>query len=125
MNAPQVSPCPSPAAGRVIAAASKIAEAFGAEFKAIFVETPAYDAIGGSEKAQLDSNKKLAEKYGASVASAYGGDVAVQIAEYAKACGATKIVVGRSDAGKRAFEKADMPQRLSRLDGYLSGLQLY
>ena len=60
----------SPTAGRVIAAASKIAEAFGAEFKAIFVETPAYDAIGGSEKAQLDSNKKLAEKYGASVASA-------------------------------------------------------
>ncbi|MEA4912042.1 MAG: DUF4118 domain-containing protein [Oscillospiraceae bacterium] len=105
----------SPTNGCVIRAASKIAEAFAAEFKAIFIETPAFDAIGEQEKAQLESNKKLAEKCGASVASAYGSDVAVQIAEYAKVCGATKIVVGHSDEKKRAFAKTDIPQRLSQL----------
>ena len=91
---------PSPANSSVINAAVKIAGAFNSELKAFFVETPAYDRISEQDKIQLDNNKKLAVKSGAKFSSSYGSDVAMQIAEYAKACNATKIVIGRSNQKK-------------------------
>jgi two-component system sensor histidine kinase KdpD len=107
---------PSPANSSVINAAVKIAGAFNSELKAFFVETPAYDRISEQDKIQLDNNKKLAVKSGAKFSSSYGSDVAMQIAEYAKACNATKIVIGRSNQKKKwAFSKNDIPQRLSQL----------
>lgn len=107
---------PSPTNGSVIHAAVKMAGAFNAELKAFYVETPAYDRISEQDKVQLDANKKLAEKSGAKVSSSYGSDVAVQIAEYAKACGATKIVIGRSNQKKKWwFPRNDIPRRLSQL----------
>ena len=107
---------PSPTNSIVINAAVKMAGAFNAELKAFFVETPAYDRISASDKMQLDHNKRLAEKSGATFSSAYGSDVAMQIAEYAKACGATKIVIGRSNQKrKRTSSKNDIPQQLSQL----------
>jgi len=106
----------SPTNSSVIHAAVKMADAFGAELKAFYVETPAYETMGGQSKAQLDFNKKLAEKSGAKFSSSYGSDVAMQIAEYAKACGATKIVIGRSSQRrKRTFLRNDISQRLSQL----------
>lgn len=107
---------PSPTNSRVIHAAAKMAGAFNAELTAFFVETPVYDKISEQEKIQLDTNKKLAEKSGAKVASSYGSDVAMQIAEYARACGATKIVIGRTNQKRKwAFPRNDIPRRLSQL----------
>jgi len=107
---------PSPTNSSVIHAAVKMSGAFSAELKAFYVETPAYDRMSEQDKIQLDTNKKLAEKSGARFASSYGSDVAMQIAEYAKACGATKIVIGRSEQKRKwAFSRNDIPQRLSQL----------
>lgn len=107
---------PSPANSSVINAAAKMAGAFNAELKAFFVETPAYDKMSVQDRIQLDNNKKLAEKNGAGFSSSYGDDIARQIAEYAKACGATKIVIGRPNQKKRgSFLKNDIPQRLIQL----------
>jgi len=107
---------PSPTNSSVINAAAKIAGAFNAELKAFFVETPAFNKISERDKISFDNNKKLAEKSGAKFASTYGIDVAMQIAEYAKACGATKIVIGRPNRKKKgAFPKSDIPQRLLQL----------
>ena len=107
---------PSPSSGSVICAAVKMAGAFDADLTAFYVETPSYEKMSETDRAQLIKNRKLAEKSGAKFASSYGDDVAMQIAEYAKACGATKIVVGRPNyAKRRMFTKNDIPQRLIQL----------
>jgi len=107
---------PSPTNISVINAAVKMAAAFNAELQSIYVETSAYDRMSEQDKIQLENNKKLAGKSGAKFSSSYGNDIAMQIAEYAKACGATKIVIGRPNHKRRgAFSKNDIPQRLLKL----------
>ncbi len=107
---------PSPSNKSVVNVAVKMASAFNADLTAFYVETPAYEKMSEQERVQLDSNRKLAEKSGASFSSSYGNDVAMQIAEYAKTCGATKIVIGRPNSTqKRHFPKNDIPQRLIQL----------
>ena len=107
---------PSPSNGSVVSTAGKMAHAFGAELVALYVETPEDAKMSEQDKIALKNNRKLAELGGAKFASSYGDDVALQIAEYAKACGATKIVIGRP-SGKKAglFPKSDIPQRLMQL----------
>ncbi|MEA4920680.1 MAG: DUF4118 domain-containing protein [Clostridiaceae bacterium] len=104
---------PSPSGSSVISAAVKMAHAFSAELTALYIETPKHEKMSEQNRIQLKSNRKLAEQSGAKFVSSYGDDVALQIAEYAKACGATKIVIGRPNNGK--VSKNDIPQRLMQL----------
>ncbi|MEA4966251.1 MAG: DUF4118 domain-containing protein [Oscillospiraceae bacterium] len=90
-----------------------MARAFGAELTALYVETSVHEKMSAQSRIRLKSNRKLAEQSGARFASSYGNDVALQIAEYAKACGATKIVIGRPNNRKKS--KSDIPQRLMQL----------
>lgn len=114
---------PSPTCKGVISAAAKLAKAFDADLKALYVETSAHDRLSEPEKIQLDKNRKLAEKNGAEFSTSYGSDVAMQIAEYARVCGATKIIVGRPNRGRRgALARNDIPQRLLQL---LPELEIY
>ena len=107
---------PSPSNGSVVSTATKMAHAFGAELVALYIETPEHAKMSEQERISLKNNRKLAEQSGAKFASSYGDDVALQIAEYAKACGATKIVIGRPNSKKTGlFPKNDIPQRLMQL----------
>ena len=45
----------------------------------------------------------MAEQLGAQIATVYGDDPAVQIAEYAKVSGITKIVLGRTNHKSTMF----------------------
>lgn len=105
----------SPTNGSVINSAGRIAEAFNAERRALFVETTAYSRMSEKDRMTLERNKKLAVRCGASVSSVYGNDVAAQIAEYAKACNATKIVIGRPERRRGFFAQNDIPQQLLQL----------
>jgi len=106
----------SPSNSSVISAAVKMARAFNAELTALYVETPAYGNMSEQDRVQLNSNRKLAEKSGARISFSYGDDVAMQTAEYARACGATKIVIGRPNhRDAKLFQKNDIPQRLLQL----------
>ena len=110
----------SPANESVISAGAAMARAFGAELKALYVETPSHDKMNEQDRIRLSSNRKLAEKMGARFSFSYGDDVALQIAEYAKACGATKIVIGRHNNRKPSLlSQADIPQRLMQLERQL------
>ena len=44
---------------------------------------------------RLRANVRLAEELGAQITTVYGDDPAVQIAEYARAGGISKIILGR------------------------------
>ncbi len=93
----------SPSNQKVIDAAAKMAEAFHATLTAIYVKPADYDSSSERDKGRLQDNIKFAEQKGATVVTVIGNDVPVQIAEYAHASGADKIVVGRSGAKKRHF----------------------
>ena len=85
----------SPSNPKVIRTAARMAEAFHSGFTALFVQTPETRELAGENIKRLRSNLRLAEQLGAQIATVYGDDPAVQIAEYARVSGVTKIVMGR------------------------------
>ncbi len=87
----------SPSNAKVIRTAARMASAFHARFTALFVETPQTKSLSPEDQQRLQANVKLAEEMGAQITTIWGENVPYQIAEYAKASGVSKLVVGRSN----------------------------
>ena len=96
----------APSNAKVIRTAARMAEAFHSGFTALFVETPETRDLKGENLKRLRDNMRLAEQLGARIATVYGDDPAVQIAEYAKVSGVTKIVLGRTNHSASLFMKS-------------------
>ncbi len=113
----------SPSNPKVIRTAARMAEAFHSGFTALFVQTPETKELSGDNLKRLRSNLHLAEQLGAQISTVYGTDPAVQIAEYARVSGVTKIVMGRINhkqnplTGKKSL--ADRLIELTDLDIYI------
>lgn len=113
----------SPSNAKVIRTAARMAEAFHSGFTALFVETPDTRELSEENINRLRSNLRLAEQLGAQIATVCGTDPAVQIAEYARVSGITKIVMGRVNhrpnpwTGKKTL--ADRLIELTDLDIYI------
>lgn len=87
----------APSSAKVIRCAARLAEAFHSPLTALFVESRITQAMGEEAGRRLRANMKLAEDLGARITTLYGEEVANQIAEYAGACGASKLVIGRTN----------------------------
>lgn len=87
---------PSPSNERLIRRAARLSEAFQGYFTALYIETPDDRSLPDEDRQRLESNEKLAQKLGAQLEIIQGSNVAGMIAEYARASGVTKIVIGRS-----------------------------
>ena len=86
----------APSNAKVIRTAARLAEAFHSRFTALYVETGGgRPGDGGGRRLQM--NIKLAEDLGAQIVTAYGDDIAGQIAQYASQSGVTKAVLGRTN----------------------------
>lgn len=96
----------SPSNSRVIRTAARMAGAFHGTFTALFVETPHTKELEEKNLKRLRENLRLAEQLGARIATVFGDDIAVQIAEYAKASGVSKIIIGRSNSRRRLFMRS-------------------
>lgn len=113
----------APSNAKVIRTAARMAEAFHSGFTALFVQTPETKELSGENIKRLRSNLRLAEQLGAQISTVYGTDPAVQIAEYARVSGVTKIVMGRINhkqnpiTGKKSL--ADRLIELTDLDVYI------
>ena len=113
----------SPSNAKVIRTAARMADAFHSGFTALFVQTPETKELSGENMKRLRSNLHLAEQLGAQISTVYGTDPAVQIAEYARVSGVTKIVMGRINhrqnpiTGKKSL--ADRLIELTDLDVYI------
>ena len=113
----------APSNAKVIRTAARMAEAFHSGFTALFVQTPETKELSGENVKRLRNNLRLAEQLGAQISTVYGTDPAVQIAEYARVSGVTKIVMGRIDhkqnaiTGKKSL--ADRLIELTDLDIYI------
>ena len=113
----------APSNAKVIRTAARMAEAFHSGFTALFVQTPETKELSGENLKRLRSNLRLAEQLGAQISTVYGTELAVQIAEYARVSGVTKIVMGRINhkqnpiTGKKSL--ADRLIELTDLDVYI------
>lgn len=105
----------SPSNARVIRAGAKLAEAFRGSVSALFVEPPDFEQSDKESRAGLAENVRLAKRLGAQVTTLYGEDAAIQIAEYARVSGATKIVLGRSPLKRGMSPRKNLIDRLSEL----------
>lgn len=92
----------SPSNAKVIRSAARIADAFHGTFTAIYVASTISDE-DAEDVNRLKTNIRLAEDLGAKIITVYGDNIAMQISEYAKTSGISKIVLGRSNNKKRLF----------------------
>ena len=105
----------APSNARVIRTAARMVEAFRADFTALFVQNSS-PRPAGIKNTTLRHNLKLAEDLGAVIVTLQGDDIPVQIAEYARISGVSKIVVGRSPARYGLFRKGKtLVERLAEL----------
>ena len=103
----------APSNAKIIRTAARMATAFSGSFTALYVETPDFSAMEEENKKRLEANTRLAKKLGAAIETVQGDDVPYQIAEFARLSGVTKIVLGRSAAGRhRLFGKPTLTDRL-------------
>ncbi len=106
----------APSNARIIETAAKMAKAFGASFTALYVQTPASELMLDADKARLADNIRYAESLGANVATVIGDNVALQIAEFSRLSGITKVVLGRSATPKKGlFKKQTLTDQLIAL----------
>ena len=103
----------SPSNAKIIRTAARMANAFRGAFTALFVETSQFSAMTEEDRQRLRSNIYLAQQLGATIETVYGDDVPLQIAEFAKLSGVSKIVIGRSTVtGKRLFGRPSLTEQL-------------
>ena len=112
----------APSNARVIRTAARMVEAFHADFTALYVRS---DEQEGNERRDpaLLANVRLAEEMGAVVVETRGRNSPAQIAEYAKLSGVSKIVLGRSPAGKSLFRQT--PTLMERLAELAPEIDIY
>lgn len=105
----------SPSNPKVIRTAARMARAFHGAFTALFVETPDYASMSEEDRRRISTNVRLAEELGARITTTYGDDPAVQIAEYARISGISKVVLGRSPHRKGFRRTKNLVDRLNDL----------
>lgn len=112
----------SPTNEKVIRTAARMAQAFHADFTALYVETSNSENISEKALAQLQSNLTLARHLQADIVSTYGNDVAYQLSQYAKTSNVTKMVLGRSYQKPSFFRKSTI---VDQLTSYAPNLEIY
>ncbi|MEG2350663.1 MAG: sensor histidine kinase KdpD, partial [Hungatella sp.] len=114
----------SPTNPKIIRTASRMANAFKGNFTALFVETPDYTVMSEENRKRLRDNMRLAEQLGATIETVYGDDIPLQISEFARLSGVSKIVIGRNNATRKYFwAKPSLTEKLTatapNLDVYI------
>lgn len=106
---------PSPTNAKIIRTAARMASAFKGGFTALFVETKEFNMLPQENKERLRQNIHLAEQLGATIETMYGEDIAFQISEFARLCGVSKIVLGRSSRRRGLwFNRLSLTERITQ-----------
>lgn len=106
----------SPSNERTVRTAIRMATVFGSQLTALYVKTPQSERMSAEDRARLDASIRLAEDAGAMVVTTHGEDIPTQIAEYARLSGATKIIIGIKNSGRRiTYFKPSLTERLIEL----------
>ncbi|MHB8104181.1 MAG: DUF4118 domain-containing protein, partial [Dehalococcoidales bacterium] len=115
----------SPASTRVVRNARRLAYQLGAEWFAIYIETP--DAhLSPNQQEHLTSALRMADRMGAKVAAVLGNSVINTVVEFAAKNNITKIVIGKSQKNwwQRLFSMSIVNQLIrysEHFDVYIVG----
>ena len=112
----------SPLNPKIIRTAARMAKAFGGTLIGLHIETRYSEKIGIEDKKRLKDNIHLAEQLGAKIETVCGDDIPFLIAEYAKNCGVSKIVTGRSAPSSGFMRKPTFTDKLSM---YAPNMDIY
>lgn len=103
----------SPSNKRIIDEAANLANAFHAEFTALYVSNVRENSLNEVDRERLQNNIRYAEDKGAEITTVIGENISFQIAEFARISGVTKIVIGRSNTKRFYFwEKQTLTEQL-------------
>jgi two-component system sensor histidine kinase KdpD len=109
---------PSPYAVRLVRAARRMAVRLGAEWMAVYVETPALLHLAEADREQLERTLRQAEQLGAETVTLTGSDEVEEVLTYARRRNVTKIVVGKPTEPRwRMLLQGSFVERLVRGSG--------
>ncbi|MFA5347279.1 MAG: sensor histidine kinase KdpD [Methanoregula sp.] len=91
-----VSVSSGPLSERLVRTARRQADRVGAQWTAIYVETPAHHRLSKEAKEQLSRTLQLAEKLGATTVSLFGLNIASTVIDYARLHNITRIIIGKT-----------------------------
>ena len=91
-----VSVSSGPLSERLVRTARRQADRVGAQWTAIYVETPAHHRLSKDAKEQLSRTLQLAEKLGATTVSLFGLNIASTVIDYARQHNITRIIIGKT-----------------------------
>ena len=99
----------SPSNRKIIEEASKLAKAFDAEFTALYVSKSQEITLPPEGCSKTSKQYKICRRSGCkAITNVIGDNVSLQIAEFARISGVTKIVIGRSDTTRKPFGKSSL-----------------
>jgi two-component system sensor histidine kinase KdpD len=91
---------PGPLGNRLVRNGRILASQLGAEWYAVYVETPGIIPLSSAHRDRLEATLRLAERLGAEVLKLQGNSVAGTVVEYANAHNISKVVVGRPERSR-------------------------
>jgi two-component system sensor histidine kinase KdpD len=91
---------PGPEAEGVVRSAARLAAQLGADWHAVYVETPALQRLDTGRRERILEALKLARDLGAATAVLSGDSVEAAVVEYARSHNLARIALGRGNAGR-------------------------
>jgi two-component system sensor histidine kinase KdpD len=104
---------PGPGAEGVVRSAARLAAQLGADWHAVYVETPALQRLGPGRRERILEALKLARDLGAVTAVLSGDSVEAAVVDYARSHNLARIALGRGHAGRPW--RAPCGRRIARL----------
>jgi two-component system sensor histidine kinase KdpD len=89
-----------PGTEKLVRSGKRLAASLDADWIAVFVETPALQGLSETKRARIMKGLKLAQELGAETTVLGGSDLASTLLAYARSRNVSKLVVGKSSAGK-------------------------
>jgi two-component system sensor histidine kinase KdpD len=89
-----------PGTEKLVRSGKRLAASLDADWIAVFVETPELQRLSEHKRARIMKGLKLAQELGAETTVLGGSDLASTLLAYARTRNVSKLVVGKSSAGK-------------------------
>lgn len=114
---------PSPASGRIVRAAKRMAAGLHADLLAVYVETPRTTALPQSSRDRVIQTLRLAEGLGAETSTLSGTSAAAELVAFARERNVGRIVVGKT--GRSRIGEALLGSFVSNLVRLSGDIDIY
>jgi two-component system sensor histidine kinase KdpD len=109
---------PSPASGKIVRAAKRMAAGLHSDLLAVYVETPRTANLAAADRERVTQTLRLAESLGAETATINGINAAAELVAFARDRNVSKIVVGKTAYSRwREALRGSFVNNLIRLSG--------